>query len=102
MTPTDLSSPASTVHERYRSLQRAGFTEQESASLIACADGIDRHAEGELPSGVIWRWQEIARLEFLRYLVDTGRLSDAVAPGLSCEDRVSAGPGRTAAATRAA
>jgi hypothetical protein len=65
-----------TVHQRYRQLLRAGFSAKDAASLIALADGIERHAEGEAPSGATWRWQEIARLEFLRFLVDAGRLRD--------------------------
>ena len=50
------------------------ITPQESTSLIAKADGIDRHAEGELPSANVWRWQEITGLEFLRYLARSGRV----------------------------
>jgi hypothetical protein len=76
MTPNALTSSRPTVHQRYRQLLRAGFTAQEAAALIARADGIDRHAEGELPNQSAWRWQEIARLEFLRFLVDSGRLRD--------------------------
>jgi hypothetical protein len=76
MTPNVVPSPARTVHQRYRQLLRAGFTPGEAASLIARADGLDHHAEGEEPTGSMWRWQEIARLEFLRFLVDSGRLQD--------------------------
>jgi hypothetical protein len=76
MTRTVGTSPGNTVHERYRQLIVAGFNQHEAASLIALVDGIDRHAEGESPSGATWRWQEIARLEFLRFLAETGRLLD--------------------------
>jgi len=66
-----------TVHQRYRQLLRAGFTPEESAALIARADGIARHAEGELPAETPWRWQEISRIEFLGYLAGIGRLGGA-------------------------
>lgn len=65
-----------TVHDRYRQLLRAGFSRREAAGLIARIDGVDRHQEGDELCGVEWRWQEIARLEFLRYLVATGRLAE--------------------------
>jgi hypothetical protein len=68
------SRRANTIHERFRHLVRAGFSPSEATSLIARADGLDRHSEGELPSGSTWQWQEIARVEFLRFLVDSGRL----------------------------
>ena len=63
-----------TVHQRYRELLRAGFDPQESASLIALAAGIGRHAEGESPAATTWRWQEISRIEFLGHLASKGRL----------------------------
>jgi cytochrome P450 len=63
-----------TVHQRYRQLLVAGFSPQESAALIALADGIARHAEGESPAETTWRWQEISRIEFVRYLAGNGRL----------------------------
>ena len=63
-----------TVHQRFRQLLRAGFTPQESAALIAVADGIARHAEGESPATTSWRWQEISRIEFIGYLARSGRL----------------------------
>ena len=63
-----------TVHQRYRQLLRAGFSAQESAALIALADGIACHAEGEPPAPTTWRWQEISRIEFLGYLAKDGRL----------------------------
>jgi hypothetical protein len=63
-----------TVHQRYRQLLRAGFTPHESAALIAVADGIARHAEGESPDATTWRWQEISRIEFMGYLASSGRL----------------------------
>ena len=65
-----------TVAARYRSLVCAGLEPREAAALVAHADGIDRHHEGEALCNVTWRWQEIARLEFLRFLVATGRLTD--------------------------
>lgn len=73
---TRVANKDSTVHERYRRLIRAGFTRTEAAGLIAHIDGVDHHHEGEDLCGAAWRWQEIARLEFLRYLVATGRLRD--------------------------
>jgi cytochrome P450 len=63
-----------TVHQRYRQLLRAGFTPQESAALIAVADGIARHAEGESPAATAWRWQEISRIKFMAHLASAGRL----------------------------
>jgi cytochrome P450 len=63
-----------TVHQRYRQLLRAGFTPEESASLIALADGIARRAEGEPSPASNWRWQEISRLEFMGFLARTGRI----------------------------
>lgn len=63
-----------TVHQRYRQLLRAGFSPQESAALIALADGIARHAEGESPAATMWRWQEISRLEFMAHLARLGRV----------------------------
>ena len=63
-----------TVHQRYRQLLRSGFTPEESAALIALADGIARHAEGEPPAPTTWRWQEISRVKFMAHLASTGRL----------------------------
>ena len=74
MLPNVAVTSKRTVHQRYRQLLRAGFTPEESAALIARADGIARHAEGELPAETPWRWQEISRIEFLGYLASTGRL----------------------------
>jgi hypothetical protein len=65
-----------TIAERYRQLMSAGFRPDEASALIARSDGLDRHREGEAPPRVYWRWQEIARLEFLQYLADAGRLTD--------------------------
>ena len=67
-------TPNRTVHQRYRRLLRAGFTPHESASLIALADGIGRHAEGDSPAASTWRWQEISRIEFMGYLASNGHL----------------------------
>jgi hypothetical protein len=67
----------STVHERYRRLVCGGLSPQEAAGLIARIDGIECHVEGAEPSATTWRWQEIARLEFLAYLVGSGRLADS-------------------------
>jgi hypothetical protein len=80
MAPTMVTERTLAVRDRYRTLLRAGFTQHEATSLIAHADGIEGHPEGAQPSGVSWRWQEIARIEFLRYLVQTGRLIDSPAP----------------------
>ena len=63
-----------TVHQRYRRLLRAGFTASESAALIAVADGIARHAEGDAPAVTPWRWQEISRIKFMAHLATQGRL----------------------------
>lgn len=63
-----------TVRERYRELLRAGFGPEESAALIALADGIARHTEGEAPAKATWRWQEISRIEFIGLLASHGRL----------------------------
>jgi hypothetical protein len=63
-----------TVRQRYRQLLRAGFAPHESASLIALADGIGRHAEGDSPAASTWRWQEISRIEFVGYLARSGLL----------------------------
>jgi hypothetical protein len=65
-----------TIAERYRQLLSAGFRPDEASALIARSDGLDRHREGEAPPRVHWRGQEIARLEFLRYLADAGRLTN--------------------------
>ena len=74
MQPDFPTAPRATVRQRYSQLLRAGFTAQESAALIAKIDGIDRHAEGQSPPASVWRWQEITRLEFLRYLARSGRI----------------------------
>ena len=63
-----------TVHQRYRQLLRAGFDPQESAALIALADGISRHSEGESPAATAWRWQEISRIKFLAHLASDRQL----------------------------
>jgi hypothetical protein len=67
-------TPKRTVHQRYRQLVRAGFTPDESAALVALADGIGRRAEGGPPATGTWRWQEISRIEFMGYLARSGRL----------------------------
>ena len=67
-------TPNRTIHQRYRELLRAGFTPRESAALIALADGIGRHAEGDSPAARTWRWQEISRIEFMGYLARSGQL----------------------------
>jgi cytochrome P450 len=74
MQPKLATTPNETVHQRYRQLLRAGFTPQESAALIAVADGIARHAEGDSPAATTWRWQEISRIKFLAHLASAGRL----------------------------
>jgi cytochrome P450 len=63
-----------TVHQRYRQLLRTGFSPDESAALIALADGIGRHGEGDSPAASAWRWQEISLIEFMGYLARSGRL----------------------------
>jgi cytochrome P450 len=73
MQPSLTVTSKPTVHQRYRQLLRSGFSPQESAALIALADGIARHAEGESPAST-WRWQEISRLKFLAHLASNGRL----------------------------
>ena len=74
MQPNLTVTPNETVHQRYRQLLRAGFDPKESAALIALADGISRHAEGESPAATAWRWQEISRIKFLAHLASDGRL----------------------------
>jgi hypothetical protein len=74
MQPNLELTPNRTIHQRYRQLLRVGFTPHESASLIAVADGIGRHAEGDSPAASTWRWQEISRIEFMGYLARNGRL----------------------------
>ena len=74
MHPNLAITSSRTVHQRYRQLLRAGFTPEESAALVALADGIGRHAEGESPAASTWRWQEISRVEFLAHLAHSGRL----------------------------
>jgi cytochrome P450 len=87
MQPEIVTTPNGTVHQRYRQLLRAGFTPQESAALIALADGIVRHAEGESPAETTWRWQEISRIEFMGYLASKGRLGGPNDGGRSDSDR---------------
>jgi hypothetical protein len=65
-----------TVHQRYRRLLRSGFSQVEAAALLAHVAGIDRHAEDEPTCEAHWTWQEVVRLEFLRYLVDHGHISE--------------------------
>jgi len=74
MQPNLAITPGGTVHQRYRRLLRAGFTPEESAALIALADGIAGHTEGGPPAPTTWRWQEISRIKFMGHLADTGRL----------------------------
>ena len=74
MQPKLATTPNGTIHERYRQLLRAGFTAHESAALIALADGIGRHAEGDAPAASTWRWQEISRIEFLAHLAQSGQV----------------------------
>lgn len=69
------SNAAVTVHQRYRQLLTAGFNQAEAAALIAHAAGIDSHPVGETTCDVVWTWQQIAKIQFLRYLVDAGQLS---------------------------
>ena len=75
-----------TVHQRYRQLLRAGFNAQESAALIAVADGIAHHAEGESPAATPWRWQEISRIKFMAHLASDGRLGGPDDGGLTDSD----------------
>jgi ADP-ribosylglycohydrolase len=74
MQPNLVDAATRTVQQRYRQLLRAGFTSEESASLIALADGINRHGEGDSPAASTWRWQEISRIEFMGYLARSGQL----------------------------
>src|SRR5690349_5825335 len=74
MQPSVKSQADRSVHQRYRRLLRAGFTAQESAALIAVADGIAHHAEGEAPATTPWHWQEITQIQFLAYLAQSGRM----------------------------
>ena len=74
MKPNATVTSNRTIHQRYRQLLRAGFTAHESAALVALADGIGRHAEGDAPAATTWRWQEIGRIEFMGYLARSGRL----------------------------
>jgi cytochrome P450 len=67
-------TPDRTIHQRYRQLLRTGFSSEEAAALVALADGIGRHAEGDLPAATTWRWQEISRIEFMAHLASKGRL----------------------------
>ena len=69
-----LMTTTGTIQQRYGELLDAGFTGEEAATLIALADGISRHAEGDEPAPTTWRWQEICRVEFLAHLAETGRL----------------------------
>jgi hypothetical protein len=78
-------TPNSTVHQCYRQLIRAGLTPDESVALIALADGIPRHAEGESPATTTWTCQEISRIEFMRYLVRQGRLEGPTIGGRSTD-----------------
>jgi hypothetical protein len=74
MQPNLAVTSTATVHQRYRRLLRVGFSPQESAALIALADGIACHAEGEPSALATWRWQEICRIEFIGYLARDGQL----------------------------
>jgi hypothetical protein len=74
MHPNIASTPNRPIQQRYRELVRAGFSPHESAALIALADGIGRHAEGDSPAASTWRWQEISRIEFIGYLARSGQL----------------------------
>jgi hypothetical protein len=74
MQPNLAVTPNRTIHQRYRQLLRAGFTSHESAALIALADGIGRHSEGDSPGASTWHWQEISRIEFIGYLARSGQL----------------------------
>jgi hypothetical protein len=74
MQPKLVPTPDGTIHQRYRQLLRAGFTPQESAALVALADGIGGHAEGDAPAAPRWRWQEISHIEFLAHLAKSGQV----------------------------
>ncbi len=62
--PFSLAIPASTL---YRRLRMCGLTEPQAGNLTARAAGL---AAGGRP----WRLVEVQRLEFLRVLVEQGRI----------------------------
>lgn len=70
-----------------RRFLRAGFTPAESAALMALAVGIDRHAEGEMPTASSWSWHELDHIEFIGYLARSGRLGGPDDGGRSNESR---------------
>jgi hypothetical protein len=74
MHPNIAFTPNRPIQQRYRELLRAALSPHESAALIALADGIGRHAEGDSPAASTWRWQEISRIEFIGYLARSGQL----------------------------
>jgi hypothetical protein len=65
-----------TIQQDYRHLREIGFSEREASALAALAHGVNRRDEGSPPHRLAWRYEELVRLEFLRFLVESGRLAD--------------------------
>lgn len=74
------SADVRTVRSRYLYLLQRGLTTNQSAALLAFADGITRYQEGTSPDDLTWSWREVAGLEFIRYLVVSGRMTGDHAP----------------------
>jgi hypothetical protein len=66
-----------TIQRDYRHLREIGFSEREASALAALAHDVNGWSQAPAAHRLAWRYEELVRLEFLRYLVDTGRLVDA-------------------------
>jgi hypothetical protein len=66
--------PVGMIQQDYRHLREAGFSDREASALAALAYGVTRDENGTTPHRLAWRYEELVRLDFLRFLVETGRL----------------------------
>jgi hypothetical protein len=66
------------IRQDYERLRNCGFTKAEASSLIALANGLDRDERFVAAGRSAWRFEELLHLDFIRYLLQTGRLRDDV------------------------
>jgi hypothetical protein len=64
------------IQQDYRHLRDLGFTEPEASSLIVLASRLRERREPPATQPHAWRFEELLRLEFLRYLVESGRVGE--------------------------
>jgi hypothetical protein len=68
----------SVIYEAYRALLFKGLSPHEASAALAQTAGlvptIDVDAPEPAPE-ITWRWQEVSRLLFLRWMVESGRIN---------------------------